>query len=161
MKRIELTRGKFATVDDADFELFGGYSWQCTKHGYARRRISDEVFSYLHREVMGAESSDVVDHINRDKLDNRKENLRFCTRGENSKNANRKPGAVGLCGVYINNPGGKTGKGVKKFAARIRVNRKRVWLGRFETVEEAHRVYVDACKKYHGSFSRYSRLEEK
>lgn len=162
MKKIKLTRGREALVDDEDFERLSSFNWQCTEHGYARRRVSNKVFSYMHREVMSAKSSETIDHRNSDKLDNRKENLRFCTPGQNAKNSNRKPGATGLCGVYINNPLGKTGNGVKnKFVARIRVDMKNVWLGRYATAEEAHRVYVDACKKYHGSFSRYSRLEEK
>ena len=157
MKRIELTRGKFATVDDADFDILGKYSWHCTEHGYAARRDSDSKHHYLHRDILNAKKGEVIDHISGDKLDNRRVNLRICSQAENTWNShNRKSGTTGFQGVYESNPYSKRGWNLKKkYAARINVNKKQIWLGRYETAEEAYRVYVDACKKYRGEYSPY------
>lgn len=158
MRRIELTRGKFATVDDADFELFGVYSWHCTEHGYSARRDAHNKHHYLHRDILGAKKGEVVDHISGDKLDNRRSNLRICSQAENTwNNRNKKVGKTGLAGVYESDTSHKKmgWKLKKKYAARIEVNKKQIWLGRYKTAEEAHRVYVDACKKYRGEYSVY------
>lgn len=153
MKKIELTRGKYSLVDDEDFDRLNVSKWCCTDNGYAKRGIPGGTSLYLHREIIkNIPDGMVIDHINGDRLDNRKENLRVCRQSDNAKNNVRSIGKSGFPGVYINgsNPN-------KIFAARIRVNMKNVWLGRFKTAEEAHRVYVDACNKYHGSFSKYNR----
>ena len=157
MKRIELTRGKFATVDDADFEVFSAYSWHCTEHGYAARRDGEDKHHYLHRDILGVKKGEVVDHISGDKLDNRRSNLRICTQLENTWNSrNKKVGSTGFPGVCESNSGAKYGwKLKKKYATKIEVNKKLIWLGRYATDEEAHRVYVDACKKYRGEYSVY------
>lgn len=157
MKKIPLTRGKETLVDDGDFEIFGVFNWYCTEHGYAARRDSEDKLHYLHRDITNASTEEVVDHINCNKLDNRRVNLRKCTQAENTWNArNKKVGKSGFIGVYTSDTGAKQGWHLKKkYAAKIHVNGKSIWLGRYATPEEAHRVYVDACNKYHGSFSKF------
>ena len=156
MKEIELTRGCFAIVDDEDYAKFGRYSWHCTIHGYAaRREIGTHIHRYLHRDIMDAVKGQVIDHINGNQLDNRKENLRFCTQLENVWNTRRKPGSTGFIGVY-DSSSHCIKKGYvlkKKYATRITVEGRELWLGRYETPEEASKVYQEALIKYRGKFA--------
>ena len=86
-----------------------------------------------------------VDHINGDKLDNRKENLRVCTHRENGKNQK----------ISINNTSGY--KGVfanhKNWQAVIGVDGKPIYLGTYPSPEKAAEAYDVAAKKYHGDFA--------
>jgi hypothetical protein len=75
----------------------------------------------------------LIDHINRDKLDNRIENLRVVSKQENCFNR----GAKGFC----------FHKG--KYQSQITINKKIIYLGSYDTEEEAHEAYLEAKKKYH------------
>ena len=104
----------------------------------------------LHRVVMNAPRGMCVDHINGDTLDNRRSNLRICTRGEN--NTNR--------GMRKTNTSGKKGvhriKGNLKNPWRTQINAqgKRIHVGVFATLEEASAAYDQAALKYHGQFAQ-------
>lgn len=99
MKLIPLTQGKFAKVDDADYEWLSQYNWYAKKttaiyslYGlyYAARfqRIKKvKTTIYMHREIANCPPGKEVDHINHDTLDNQRENLRCCTRAENMANS--------------------------------------------------------------------------
>ena len=110
------------------------------------RKISFEGKSYqAHRlvwfYVYGEWPKGQIDHINRNKSDNRLINLRDCTRSENKQNS----------GLYKSN---KTGfKGVfdkgNTYEAGIRVNGKRIYLGRFKKAKDAYQAYVCAAQKFH------------
>src|SRR5688572_25116532 len=87
MVEIALTRGKVALVDEADAELLAGHSWCAnlnskTDHWYAQSRIRGKLV-YMHRLITGAGQGQVVDHINDDGLDNRRENLRLVSHASN------------------------------------------------------------------------------
>lgn len=106
--RISLTRGQFALVDDADAETIGHFKWmakpkQCAEGGfYAQRTIrphGKKCTLYLHRAIVGAAHGQVVDHINGDGLDNRRENLRITDLSGNNSNR-RYAGSSGFRGVY-------------------------------------------------------------
>lgn len=100
----------------------------------------------LHREIMGAIDGEIVDHINGNGLDCRRENLRKCTHAENMQNRKiHKHNALGVKGVYE-----KRGK----FAAQIRANGKKHCLGYFDSIKEAAAAYVAAAKLLHGDFFR-------
>src|SRR5687768_11145590 len=92
-KQISLTQGKFATVDDADFDHLNQWKWHFSHYGYARRttssRFGRQKFIFMHREIMQAPDGMDVDHINCNKLDNRRQNLRLCTRADNLRNRNK------------------------------------------------------------------------
>src|SRR5580693_5939275 len=93
MKVIELNKGQVAIVDDEDFLELAQYCWVVDSKGYARRKTlgkrNGKVIK-MHREIMKPESSKIyVDHINGNKLDNRRSNLRFASHAENA--ANSKP----------------------------------------------------------------------
>jgi hypothetical protein len=91
--------------------------------------------------VYGVFPSGQIDHINRNKSDNRLVNLRDCSISENKQNS----------GLYKNNKSGFKGvfKKGKRYEAGIRVNNKRIYLGKFGSAELAYEAYVSAAKKLH------------
>ena len=90
MKRLKLTQGKYTLIDDENFEELSKVSWCITKTGedrwYAINK-SHGINTYMHRFLMKTPKGMDTDHINGDSLDNRKENLRICTRSENLYNS--------------------------------------------------------------------------
>jgi hypothetical protein len=124
--------------------------WKITPVGYVRRNWVEtggvRRHEFLHRLVAKAEPGVMVDHINGNLLDNRRENLRACTAGENSRNKKmHKNNKTGFKGVYPHR---------EKFCAQIRANGVKYRLGAFDSPEEAHAEYVRAAKKLHGEFAR-------
>jgi len=152
MKEIQLTQGKVALVDDADFEWLIQWNW-CAKleHGdfYVVRNGPRPMHGRIamHREITNAQKGMVVDHINGNTLDNQRFNLRVCTQGENTRNRamskNNTTGFKGVIWVRERN----------KYAAQITVNRKCKRIGYFNDPVEAAKAYDDAAKKYHGEFA--------
>jgi len=137
--KLILTRGQVAIIDAADHAWLSQWKWSavlCSGRFYAMR---GQVFDgrmkgiLLHRFIMGAENGQTVDHINRDQLDDRRENLRFCSLAEN---------AVNRCG---NLTGRKTSrfKGVywQKDIERWRARFQLKYLGTFRDEETAARAY--------------------
>lgn len=156
MKKIKLTRNKFALVDDVDFNFINSQKWQCSSLGYAtthekgkshttRKRI------WMHRLIVNAPLNKQVDHINRNKLDNRKTNLRLATESQNKSNRTVQRNNInsGLKGVYPNG---------NKWRARIQINKVKINLGSFWTKEEAALAYNRAAKIYFGKFARLNIL---
>lgn len=156
VKELKLKNGKVTLVDDEDYEYLSQWNWTSNVKGYIWRqyRIDGKRKNiYLHRLIMNQPKVFVVDHINGDKLDNRKSNLRLCTVAENVRN--RKMHSTNSCdfkGVRL------LPKGKKKYAAKICVNYKQLHLGCFSTPEEAARAYNEAAIKYHGEFARLNEL---
>lgn len=100
----------------------------------------------LNRELLDTE---FVDHINGDRLDNRRENLRLATKIENGRNSKqREDNQSGFKGVS------RYRVGFDKWRARIRVDKKEIHLGVFETKEDAYQAYREAAIKYFGEFAR-------
>lgn len=152
MKKIPLTRGYEAIVDDVDYPSVSQYKWHAVPKGpgliYAVRESMHKKI-YLHRDIMKLENSgQIVDHINHNCLDNRRENLRIVTPTQNQQNARRhKAGTSKYKGVYWN-------KQLGKWEAKIRTpSGKRVRLGSYEKEEAAADAYNKASKHYHGEYS--------
>jgi len=138
MSKIKLPRGKYALVDDSDFERVNQFKWCCTKHGhtyYAHRTIrtspTTHIKIYLHRFILNSPKGKEVDHINRNALDNRRENLRHVTSFQNKLNQRiRKDSPLGIQGVRI-----RYGKYSSRFRGKS--------LGIFDTAQEASKVYQE------------------
>lgn len=159
MKYLELSRGLGAIVDDDTFGWASKFKWNANTDGYAVRktRVSEKHLQsskaiFLHREILKPRAGFLVDHINRDKLDNRKSNLRLATRSQSQQNrAVDRDSKSGYKGVFC-----MTGKKVNKdrrWRAMIRVNNQHFFLGYYNKKETAARIYNDAARKYFGEFA--------
>ncbi len=105
---------------------------------------------YLHRLLLKPPDGYFVDHINMDRLDNRRCNLRVATKAQNSYNRPaRTDNTSGYKGVWL-----RCDAKTKAWIAEIRVNGKKVHIGTYSTKEAAALAYNDAAKKYHGVFAR-------
>lgn len=96
-------KNKTVLIDDEDVDIFNKYKWHISDSGYVvwRGLINGKKKTVrLHRLIMHADEDQIVDHINRDKLDNRKSNLRFTTYADNLKNTSRYENAK--CYYYDN-----------------------------------------------------------
>ena len=152
MKKIPLTQGKFALVDDEDFIKFSNYKWRITTSGYAVRRLPGRhgvnKASYMHREILGSIKGEVVDHCNGDRTDNRKSNLRFATQSQNCQN---KKSFRRFKGVYAV-------QGRKGYNSSIFINKKSKYLGYFYNEKDAALAYNAAAIKYFGEFAKLNNL---
>ena len=98
MKKIPLTKGKFALVDDEDFERLSQFKWHYGK-GYAARKTNED-YIYMHKEILGIGKKQEGDHKNGDKLNNQRANLRTCTHAQNMFNRRtQKNNVSGVSGV--------------------------------------------------------------
>lgn len=161
-KAIPLTKSKFAIVDNEDFLKINESKWQLwssknSKANYAIRTIWDsankkKINNKMHREIMGnIPIGMVIDHINGNGLDNRKENLRLCSSKNNSRNTISWRGYSKYKGVSWH-------KWNKAWVARIRVDYKLIHLGYFVREEEAAIIYNHAAIKYFGRFAKLNIL---
>jgi hypothetical protein len=145
----------YAIVDDADFQLLQKFKWSMDKDGYAIRQYGTHTKVsriLMSREIMKPGVGMDVDHIDRDRLNNRRENLRVCTRSQNNMNARvRANSASGFKGVYFD-------KRKKKFESYIGINKKHKHLGYFETPREAAIVYNEAASLFFGKFARLNKI---
>jgi hypothetical protein len=131
--RLRLKDGTQFLIDPQDASLLGTYVWH-VQNGYVSRRLHRDGCSttvYLHRLILGIQGKEKTDHINGDKLDNRRANLRGVTQAQNQQNRKGPPknSTTGVRGVS------RTAYG--RYRAAVRVNGKQIWLGSFPTLEEA------------------------
>lgn len=153
-KKIPLTQGKFAIVDENKYEELSKYKWQALKNGntyYARRcdYVNGETkIIYMHRQILGAKQGEEVDHVNHNGLDNRVCNVRKCTRSQNSQN--RKPQKKENTSKY---------KGVNwqkrdcLWQAQIKKNGTTIHIGSFNNEIDAATAYDVKAKELFGEFA--------
>lgn len=133
--------------DDVPAEVLAA-SWHADRQGYARALFAGRV-QHLHRVLLCAQLSPglVVDHINGDKLDNRRANLRVCRQCENARNVPRKRNNTsGIVGVSWD-------RTRQKWFANIKLNRKFINLGWHSTIERAAEARAAGERKYFGEFA--------
>ena len=157
MKKIPLSQGEYAFVDDEDFDIVKDIKWHLFNHPsgnkYARGHIKIEGKYhnvYMHRFIMKPEAKILIDHKDGNGLNNCRSNLRYCTRSQNNSNSLYVQAKCGLRGAWFN-------KVVKKWESHVTKDGKKYRLGYFNTKEEAHEAFVKASLKYHGEFSPYNR----
>jgi len=155
MKIIELTKGAVAIVDDEDFEELNQYNWYLHSEGYAIRETQcnyKKTRIRMHRQILNTPEGMDTDHINGNRLDNRRENLRVCTRSQNLMNkAVRVNSETGYKGVHLHKPTGR-------YNAYIDVGKKRRSLGYYKTAIEAAQAYNDAIVEVQGEFARLNNI---
>jgi hypothetical protein len=152
MKEIPLRNKKgevraYALVDDEDYERLGQYKWSLDGRGYVQRntRLNDKkTVVTLHREVLGLQRGDSrpVDHINRVRTDNRRENLRIVTRAYNAQNTK------GHRDGSSRYPGVSWDWSKMKWAVRALVGDKNHYVGRYDDELTAARAYDDFCAEH-------------
>lgn len=148
MIQIPLTRGKVALIDEQDIDLISAHNWRFdpgrrSHCGYAKGRVNGKT-TYMHRLIVGAQSGQLVDHVNRNLLDNRRSNLRLATRSNNSTNAVKHPSLTGYRGVHFWNG---------KFRAQLGANRI-IHHGSWRAnAIDAALDYDDLARKHHGDFA--------
>ena len=155
MNRIRLTKGRFALVDDQDFFWLSDLRWCFSSDGYAVNHYRDEQGQYhkrsMHRLLMArilghpVPHNLQVDHINHDRIDNRRSNLRLATRSQNQA----------YKGLQVNNTSGY--KGViwnqGKWEVRIRFQENKLYLGRYTHPVEAALIYDCAARLLYAEFA--------
>ena len=151
MKKIELTQGKYALVDDGDFEWLNQWKWIYNKMGYVVRweyeKNSKRRMLYMHREILKTPRGLLTDHINFNGLDNRRNNLRIATVGENiTHSPPRHSNISGFKGVSFHS---KT----QTWFARIMVNRKTYSTKYFNSSIKAAKAYNKLVQGLRGEFA--------
>jgi hypothetical protein len=156
-KEIQLTQGIVTIVDDDDYQYLNQFKWYLLKshsNYYAiRTKRPENKLIQLHRIVIKAKQGEIVDHINGNKLDNRKCNLRICTKSQNCQNRKiSKLNKSGFNGVSwnVNN---------RKWVAQIAFNNKKMHLGFFNDLTEAAKSFNAAALKYHGEFANLNKID--
>lgn len=150
---ISLTQGMIALIDDRDYALVQGRRWFAAKARaglvYAHHTAwkGKNVTVRMHRLIAGAVDGEIVDHVNGCGIDNRRANLRKCSRSENCWNQKKRPGSSPYRGVTLSPTG-------NRWHAMICVNRKPWMIGSYLTAEDAARAYDEVAKREFGEFAR-------
>ncbi len=118
MKEIKLKRGEVALVDDEDFDRLVQLKWHCGSGGYAVHRVWPSGLILMHRFILNSPKGMVTDHIDRNRLNNQKNNLRVCHQTNNARNRNPDRGHSSLFkGVSIHST-----RGYKYYRASLKIN---------------------------------------
>ena len=148
MKKILLSQGKVAVVDDEDFEHINQFNWCYSNQGYAVRHEQGhhQGLLLMHRIILPPPDEMEIDHINHNGLDNQKNNLRICTRSQNLQNRFIfKNNSSGYKGIYPDR---------NKWRVQIRINKIKINLGSFSSPHEAALAYDKAAKELFGVFAK-------
>lgn len=166
MRYIELQNSiEIVAIDEEDFWYISQFNWVMSTDGYAKRTVKKEKngrkynsYIYMHRELMSqflTSKKNIVDHINGDRLDNRKSNLRICSSKENNRNRHCTSGASKYKGICYR-------ISTHRWIARIQNGKgKREYLGAYLTEEEAAMAYNRRAKKLFGRFAHLNDIHKK
>jgi len=157
MRKILLFGGKFALVDDEDYEFLNQWKWYQHFSGMVVRnepldvvidRMHRQSVVFMHRVIMNTPKGMDTDHIDGNRQNNQKGNLRVCSHSENMRNRKlNKNSTSGYKGVHWSSK-------YRTWIARIQVNGSRLYLGKFHNLEDAARIYDKEAKKHHGAFAK-------
>lgn len=147
--RIPLTQGQFTFLDDDDCAWLSQWRWRLNSKGYAIRSYrvhGREIVVCMHRLILNAQPGQYVDHIDQNRLNNVRSNLRLCTQSQNL--ANR--------GLHRNNSTGFKEVTFQhgKWHARIQLDERTYHLGFHDDLKTAALVYDFAARLFFGEFAR-------
>lgn len=153
MKEIKLTKGKFALVDDDDFEWLSQWNWYFIDGGYAARSTmkgkkngGEKKMYYMHRQILNPPVGFLVDHIDGNRLNNQRYNLRACLPSGNSRNRKlRCDNTSGYKGVLAT---------ANRWRATIGINGKSHHIGVFDNIIDAARAYDKKAREVFGEFAK-------
>lgn len=161
MKKIQLTKGKVALVDDEDYQYLSQFKWQALKGRHTYYAVRQEWISgknrskciYMHREILGLNNpKDHCDHGDGDGLNNQRFNIRKCSNNQNRFNMrHRDVGTSKFRGVCFD-------KRVKKWRSRVNKDKKAHELGFFNTQEDAAKAYNFKAIELFGEFANLNIL---
>lgn len=136
-----------ALVDDEDFDECMKYRWVKSK-GYAKAYIGKRRYILIHRIIMHEKKGEVIHHIDHNKLNNQKSNLRFCSHKENIRNQvkQKRNTSSKYKGVTFH-------KKLNKWQSSINVDKKYKYIGIFDLELDAAKAYNEAAIKYFGEFA--------
>ncbi len=149
-------KGQFTLIDDEDASIMDNYTWYIDGRGYVTTTCSREeqrrtgvLRRKLHRLIMNVPKVLEVDHVNHDLLDNRKQNLRICTKQQNLLNKRKTWGSSRYKGVswYARD---------KNWLSKITFSYKQYYLGYYDTEEEAAKAYDIKAKELFGEFAKFN-----
>jgi len=158
MKKIPLTRGGFALVDNPDYDWLNKHKWYAKKNNgsytsYAVRGIwmggGKIRTERMHRTILGLQAGDgrQTDHRDGNGLNNCRSNLRICSHAENKQNSRKRIVATSQYkGVYWH-------RNANKWQSQIQVNKKNTYLGYFDSETDAALAYNQAALNYFGEFA--------
>lgn len=156
MREIGMKCGKFAIVDDSDYEAVAALRWGFTD-GYAVHYVkkNGKVRPMLmHRFLLNPPAGMQVDHINGNRLDNRRENLRLATTKQNCMNKAKRSDSRNRYRGCVYHPTYKS----RPWQAKMRIEGKSTSLGYYATEEEAALAFNNAAKKHHGEFAKLNEI---
>lgn len=158
-KEIRLSPTKVTLIDDEDFDRIGKLKWgfdgryAYRKH-HLRMDVEKQIYKkiYLHQVINNTPDGLGTDHINCDKLDNRRANLRTTTRSGNEANKPKKAGCSskykGVCWFKLR----------RKWKAEIKINGKKKHIGLFLSEEDAAKAYNKYAVEAFGEYARLNQI---
>ena len=139
-------RGQYAIIDDDDYDTISPYAWYLSGHT-GETYVVTHLLGRLHRVLLGTDAP-MVDHWNGNHLDNRKINLRPCASSQNQHNGRRPRGlrTSKFKGVHLHAAN-------QKWIAQIMIEKEKVYLGSFNTQEQAAQAYDQKALDVFGKFA--------
>jgi hypothetical protein len=145
--RSDAKRKWLIMVDDEDYKKLNNFHWQADKYGIVSRHIGKKKHILMYRQIMNAPLGIEIDHIDGNRLNNQKSNLRFATSSQNKMNRGpRKDNKSGYKGVSWH-------KERNKWTARIMINGEYKHLGLFDNILNAVNAYNKIAKTYYGEYA--------
>ena len=157
MKYVELNKDKRTLIDDEDFNYLNKFKWYITPKGYVIGKVGNKMI-LMHREILKAPPDLQVDHKNGDKLDNRKENLRFCTQSQNRANMDKYRKNTSTPRLY---KGTVYRRDRKSWRAQIYIIGRNIRSGKCSSEVEAAIKYNELAVKHFGEFAKLNEICQK